>query len=312
MEEERIFIRIIRELCAEKGIDFSLMSFGWLSQLKKGDKIVHITGNRFDLNPEASGHIACDKYATYCVLNDQNIPVCEHKMIFNPSTRSSYIPANGNYSEIISEFLKHGKLVVKPNDGCEGINVFLCNTIREVEIAVQKIFKTQPSLSICPFYDIETEYRTFYLDGDVKLIYGKTKPFVVGDGTSTLGQLIEKLNLPNKSVVADNLKQLDMESVPKKDEIVYISWKFNLSGGATPTILEKGEEYDTVKELAIKAAKAVNIKFATIDVIKLKDGTFKIMEINSGVCGSLFIAQTEEGYDLIKNIYSEAIDLMFK
>ena len=312
MPDERIFITMIRELCAEKNIEFSLLSFNWICQLKKGDKVVHITGNRFDLNPEAAGHIACDKYATYCVLNSQEIPVVKHTMLFNPSTRSAYVPDSGNYALVLQEFLKNNKIVVKPNDGCEGINVFLCNSIKEAEIAIQKIFKTNPSLSICPFYNIKTEYRTFLLNGKVKLIYGKTKPFVIGDGVSTLGELINKLELPDKSVVASNLSLLNLESVPKKDEKVEVSWKFNLSGGAQPTLLEKGELYSQIEELAEKAALAMNSKFATIDVIDTEESGLMILEVNSGVCGTIFIQHIEDGYDMIKEIYSKAIDKMFE
>jgi glutathione synthase/RimK-type ligase-like ATP-grasp enzyme len=233
-------------------------------------------------------------------------------MVFNPALRSAYIPDNGIYVDVIKFFLEHGKVVVKPNDGSQGMNVFCCSTIKEVETAIQKIFRTQPSLSICPFYQIDTEYRTFVLNGEVKLIYGKTKPEVVGDGVSTLGQLVEKLNLPQKSVAEENVRALDLSYVPAEGERVQISWKFNLSGGATPKVLEKGELYSRVEELALKAAHAANAKFATIDVIQDTDGNLWVLEINSGVCGTIFIDHIEGGYEIIKSIYSEAIDEMFK
>ena len=65
--------------------------------------------------------------------------------------------------------------------------------VEDAEEAINKLFETNGSISLCPYYDIKTEYRSFYLDGKVLLIYGKTKPFVIGDGNSTLRELIEKL-----------------------------------------------------------------------------------------------------------------------
>ena len=71
MEEERTFHRLMRELCSEMNIKLEKLSYGWILQLTKDGKVKHITGTLFDLNPEATGEIACDKYATYEVLHSQ-------------------------------------------------------------------------------------------------------------------------------------------------------------------------------------------------------------------------------------------------
>ena len=310
--EERIFHVLMRELCTEMGIELKKLSFDWILQLTKDGKVRHITGNRFDINPEAGGDIACDKYATYEVLKSQNVPVVEHTMVFNPAMRGRYIGDEGVSLTVVSEFLKHGCLVVKPNNGCEGIGVSLCRTLRETEIAIQKLFKSYGSVSISPFYDIKTEYRTFYLNGKVNLIYGKTKPFVVGDGKSTMGELIEQLNLPEKGVVNDNMNAIDLTYVPNDKEKVEISWKHNLSGGALPTVLEKSELYEKIEKVAIQAGKAMNMNFATIDVIQTVDDELYVLEVNSGVCATIFIDLVDGGYETIKEIYRESLNTMFQ
>ena len=312
MKEESIFKNMIYEICQEKGIDYQLLSFNWIIELKKDDKIRHIVGNRFDLNPESSAKIACDKYATYLVLNANKVPSVEHRMFFNISTRNNYVPENGIYSDIIAFFQEKEKVVIKPNSGSEGLNVFLCSSLKEVEEAINTIFKSSHSLSVCPFYNIKTEFRTIVLNGEVKLIYGKERPYVVGDGVSSVGTLLKSVFLPNKRVVEDNLKNINFEYVPKKGEKVMLSWKFNLSGGAYPKLLEKGEMYNKLEKLALDAARVTNIKFASIDIIQEEDDSLFVLEINSGVCTSLFLKEKDEAYDLIKSIYSEAIDEMFK
>ena len=157
-----------------------------------------------------------------------------------------------------------------------------------------------------------TEPFIFYLDGEVKLIYGKTKPFVVGDGKSTVGELVEELNLPDKSVVKDNLKDLDLTYVPTVRENVDISWKHNLSGGAKPTILPKGELYTQIEQLAIRAGKAMNINFATIDVIETTDGSLYVLEINSGIGATIFTELVDGGTEIIKDIYRQAVKKLFQ
>lgn len=310
--EERIFHVLMREVCAEMDINVEKLSYDWILQLSKDGKVRHITGTRFDLNPEATGDIACDKYATFEVLRSQNVPVIEHMMIFNPATRASLIGDEGIWTTVTSEFLKHNSLVVKPNYGCEGQGVFLCRSIKEVETAILKLFKNQNSVSICPYYDIKKEYRTFYLDGKVKLIYGKTKPFIVGDGKSTIGELVEHLNLPNKSVVKDNLMDLNLSYVPAVDEKIDISWKHNLSGGAKPTILQKNDLYTQIEQLAIRAGKAMNINFATIDIIETTDNNLYVLEINSGICATIFTELVDGGTEIIKDIYRQAVKKLFQ
>ncbi len=313
LEEERFLHIIIKELCQEMGIKVEKLSYGWLLQLSKDGKIRHITRNHFDNNPQATGEIADDKYATYEVLKSQEVPVIEHTMIFNPATRSKFIPEEGIWNTVLEKFLKYHKLVVKANDGCQGKEVQLCHNVREIEIAIQKLFyQGQASLSICPFYDIKTEYRTFYLDGEVLLIYGKTKPCVIGDGKTTLGELIEALHLPDKKVIRDNLSVLDMNIVPKKDEKVDISWKYNLSGGATAKVLNRGELYQKIERLVIQAGKAMNMNFATIDVIQTVEDELYVMEVNSGVCATIFAQTIEGGYEIVKGVYRKALEALFE
>ena len=67
-----------------------------------------------------------------------------------------------------------------------------------------------------------------------------------------------------------------------------------------------------LEDLAIKVSKEVNLTFGSIDIIKTRDNRLLIMEANSGVMMNSFIKQHENGYEIAKNIYKDAINLMFK
>lgn len=310
--QKQTFQILIQELCSEMKIKMEILSYGWILQLSKDGKVRHIAGNRFDINPEATGNIACDKYATYEVLNSQNIPVIEHTMMFNPTIRGDYISDEGTWRIPFEIFNKYKKVVVKPNNGAEGIGVSLCNTMKELENAIENLFKTNGSISLCPYYDIKSEYRTFYLNGEIHLIYSKTKPYVIGDGYSSVETLVRKLDLPNKKRVIDNMNFVDITYIPKKGEKIEISWKHNLSGGATLTILEKGKLYEKIEKLAKRAGKAMNIRFATIDIIETTDDQLLVMEVNSGIGATIFIDKIEGGYEKIKNIFRKALEILFE
>ena len=193
--------------------------------------------------------------------------------------------------------------------GLQENGVFLAKSIEEVENFAEKLFlEGKESVSICPYYDIKTEYRCFYLDGKVLLIYGKEKPYVIGNGIDTIENICEKENKP-----IDYSKEniVDYKYIPKKDEKVYISWKHNLAGGAVPKILEKGDLYNNIEDLALKAANAINIRFATVDIIRTAHDKLFVIEINSRVCAERFSQQVENGYDISKEIYRKALKLLF-
>lgn len=310
-KKERFLDIVIRELCEEMNIKLEKLSNDWILQLSKDGKVRHITRNHFDINPHSSSEIADDKYATYEVLKSQKVPVIEHTILFNPAKMSRYVTDEGIWSMVDEEFSRHKCLVIKPNQGYEGKGIELCHTKKEVEKAIEELFQTCLSISICPYYNIETEYRTFYLNGEVHLIYGKNKPAVIGNGQATIEELLTDLNFPNKKVARDNLNILDMTYVPEKGEKVEISWKHNLSGGSIPKVLEKGELYEKIKNLSIRAGKALNMNFATIDIIKTVDSKLYVMEANSGICAELFSRVVEDSYEMVKEIYRKALIAMF-
>lgn len=300
---------LIHEICIEKNIDYHELSNGYIVELKKGNKLRHLIGHLFDLNPQAAGNIINDKYATFSVLKHNCVPVVEHEIIFNPAIRKDYMSDSDLWNRVTQYFNQNNhELVIKPSKGNNGNHVYLCKDFSQVGNAINHCFKEGPTVVLCPFYSSLAEYRTFYLDGKCLFTYKKVKPFVVGDGISSLQDLINK----NSYILPENvLKEIPLSYIPKENEKVELVWKFNLSGGAVAeflddTILEK-EIHEIVKE----AAHYLNIRFATVDILHTINKGLKILEVNSGICMEKFIDQIDSGYQIAKNIYSKAIDKMF-
>lgn len=304
-------VKLLEELCKKLEIKIEKLSFGWVYKLSKSNKIRYITGN-FDINKEASSKIASDKYATYEVVKSQNLPIIEHKMIFNPNERKKYIEKD-IWDICYDEFKAKKKVVVKPNLGLEGKGVFKCKTLDELEIAVKFLLEKNTSISICPYYDIEKEYRAFYLNGKILLIYEKEKPYIVGNGVETIKELVEKLKLPHNKIVKENLEKLDLSYIPNQNEKIEISWKYNLTGGATARVIKKENLiYKTIEELAIRTGKSLDLTFATIDIIKTKENEIYLLEVNSGVSTNIFSNIVKDGKMIEREIYRKALIEMFK
>lgn len=312
MEQTKAFFKIIDELCEEKGIEQKYLSYGWIRELRKKNKSHYVMRYQFDLNSSISFNIASDKFATYEVLKSNNIPTIEHKMIFNPKTRSHYYEQQ--FINEAKELLKKNdnKIVIKANNSCQGKDVYYCSTEEVVEKTINKLFEEKnDTLSACPFLNIEFEYRVVYLCNEVLFVYKKKKPFVVGDGIKTLQELIniKKQDYPNITLI----NELDLNYIPKVGEEVIISWKHNLSGGALPVLLAGDDEFEEeVRKVALKAGQALNIEFATIDVAVTDKKDVLVMEINSSVCMNKFAEIVPGGYEIAKEIYSKAIDKMFE
>lgn len=167
---------LIDEICKEKGIEINYLSFRWIRELKKNNKICHIVRNSFDLNPSSAYQVVNDKYATYEVLKHNNIPVLKHYIIFNPNAEGRCEFAVNIEEEVDEIFTKIGeeKLVLKANTSSEGKNVYLINSKEEAIEIIEELFSQYfTSVSICPFENIECEYRVTFLDGEILNVYKK-------------------------------------------------------------------------------------------------------------------------------------------
>lgn len=306
------FHEIIKEICDEENINFSLLSKDWVIKLEKNNKVRFIAGYKFGVNDHSLGEVLDDKYATYEVLTSLNIPIIKHKIVFNSNNQNEYA-IGSNSQEIIREFFEEhdNNIVIKANEGTCGNEVFHVTILENLTFYTDKLFKKNFSISICPFYDIITEYRAIVVDGEVELLYGKVKPVVFGDGIHSLKELLQAFNL-NYFSNPEKLAKIDADYVPKKDEMFEYNWQFNLSGGASITMKIDEGTIDNVEKLAIDTAKKLNIRFGSVDIIKTVDEKYLVLEINSGVMMKNFVNIHKDGRNIAKNIYKKVIKKMFE
>jgi glutathione synthase/RimK-type ligase-like ATP-grasp enzyme len=85
-------------------------------------------------------------------------------------------------------------------------------------------------------------------------------------------------------------------------------WRHNLDLGARPVLLPPGEARDACVELAIEAAQAIGIRFASVDIVRTAD-EWKVLEINSGV---MMEALGKHHPELVHAAYAAALDKLFE
>lgn len=300
MYKEKQFNKIIKKICEEKNIQYEELSDDWVIKLKRGSKNKFIVGYKFDLNTQATSEICNDKFALYAVLESEGIPVIKHNILFK-NEEDKLKKYFYNYNQ---------NVVLKPNNGTCGNNVLhICN-YNELEDEYNKLISKCYSVDICPFYEIESEYRVIYLPKK-QHIYKKVKPIITGDGFHNVKELLEEFNGDYFSNL-ENLKNenISLDYIPKLGEKIEYEWRFNLSKGAK-IANASDDEKNILINIVEKIVEVINLKFVSIDIVRLPNNQYMVMEINSGVMMENLINLQEDGEQIAKDLYGEAIDMMF-
>lgn len=304
------FIQIIKEICQDLNYQVEFYSQDWIIKICNKNITNFIIAYNFGINKDSSSKICTDKAATSIILTKAEIPNVEHK-IFH--IYDNYNVDKGNWLNMIRFFNKNGnKIVIKSNDGSGGIGVSLVDTLYKLEKETYKKIYNKSALCLSPFQDILEEYRIVMLDEKPKIIFKKCKPVLVGNGQDTILCLINKLydikNTPSQVIAYLEETSLNLNKVLKKGKIIELNWKHNLGSWATPKIVDI--HTDILTELAIRTTKTLGIRFASVDIIKTKEGVYKVLEVNSGVMLSNFALNSETNHKIAKDIYEETIHKM--
>lgn len=305
---------IIKEVCDDLKISVTSLSKDYVMLLEKGKKREYIVGNYFPLNSSSSHLIACDKYATYEVLKNKNIPVIEHFIAYPWTNLDSYAIGQNQYEDFFSYFKNNKKhIVVKANNDSCGKNVFEVKTKKELVRVMDLLFQNHFSVSLCPFYEIEREYRVIILNGKAMYVYSKKRPILVGDGIRTIKELLLEFNpLYYKKEKYEKNLNYDLSYVPSNGEKIIYNWKFNLSCGS---LIVDDVEIKLEKKLiniAKNVQEALNLSFCSVDIIETIDKELLVLEVNSGVMLKHFSKYIDNGREISKTIYKKAIEDLFR
>lgn len=200
------------------------------------------------------------------------------------------VPQGGEYQSIeeaVGNFEKHKNqgIVVKPkstNYGI-GISIFKESATREsFKEAVEIAFEEDDAILVEEFV-AGTEYRFFVLDGEVGAVLLRVPANVIGDGESTISELIDEKNTdplrePNHrgplaiiekgSIETLMLKEqgYTFDSVLEEDEQVFLRENSNISTGGD-SIDFTDEMHESYNAVAVGIAEALDVRVTGIDLI---------------------------------------------
>ncbi len=298
------FAVIIREICEEEGIECIPLSDSWAFYFKFDEKEAYIYGYQFGLNSAVAQSICSDKSTTSDVLSLHNIPNVPHICCMSPLAMD-YANPKGNFKTIEDMLKKHGNIVLKDNHGTGGDLVFLASNLLEAEHAAHKIF-TKGDMAVSPYLPIDEEYRIIILEHEVMLAYSKIRPHLKGNGSSTLVELYNQYLSDGGMLPLPQGNNTSLNHILEKEEIYPLHWKHNLGQGATSNVISDLSEISDITQLARKAANALDITFASVDIIKVT-GNYQVLEVNSGVMMEYLSKETPALRQTAKEIYRKAL-----
>lgn len=215
--------------------------------------------------------IACDKSLTKKLLHEGGVPVPYGYLVTTEE-------------EAVARFRELAQpVVIKPYNGNQGKGVTLK---LQSEKEVRSAFRVAQSYGedvLIEEYIEGRNYRLLVVNGTMVAGAERIPAHVVGDGQSTIQELVNKINLdPERGddhekplskikidpVVLMTLKQrgLTLSYIPKEEEIVYLRDSANLSTGGTSIDVTK-EVHPDNKALAEYATRIVGLDIAGVDLV---------------------------------------------
>ncbi|MFB2881643.1 cyanophycin synthetase [Floridanema aerugineum] len=263
--------------------------------------------------------LASDKESTKQILREAGVPVPRGTVINYLDELADAIADVGGYP-----------IVIKPLDGNHGRGITInITTWEEAEEAYDAAKQVSKAVIVERYYQ-GRDHRILVVNGKVVAVAERIPAHVVGDGKSTIQELIDETNRdPNRGVGHDNVLtriELDrtswqllekqgytLETVLPAEQICYLRATANLSTGGI-AVDRTDEIHPENVWIAQRVAKIIGLDIAGIDVVTaditrpLKEMDGVIVEVNAAP-GFRMHAAPSRG--IARNVGGAVIDMLY-
>jgi len=263
-------------------------------RLIKGDRVEYIKqGTKTSLDNYVVPLIMENKELTKLILKEHDINVPDSVTVKNLE----------DGLKIYSDF-ENKDIVIKPKSANFGEGVLIIKDLKSKEVyanAIEDAFNYSKDVLI-EDYVAGKEYRFLVVTDEVLAVMYRVPANVKGDGIHNIQELVdeknqdlrrgkgyltplEKISIGSIEKQQLNIQNMDVNHVPKQDEVVYLRENSNLSTGGD-SIDFTDEVHEGYKEIAVKSAEAVEAKICGVDIIipdvktKPDKNNYSIIELN--------------------------------
>jgi cyanophycin synthetase len=319
-EEERLgpSTGSIVEEAMSRGIPYIRLNRHSLVMLGYGINQKRIQATVSSTTSNIAVEIACDKEETKNLLEAASIPIPKGIIIYSEEDVERAVSRLGF------------PLVIKPINGNHGrgatINIKTQEQALEGFLIAKKISRAVIVEKFITGYD----YRLLVINYKLVAAAKRTPAAVTGDGKSTIQQLVDIVNSDPRrgyghekeltSIKVDEMtlnilkeKNLTLESVLKKSEILYLKATANLSTGGTATdVTDLVHPYNIF--MAERISRIIGLDICGIDIMApdlttpIHENGGAVLEVNAGPGFRMHIAPTE---GLPRNVAEPVIDMLY-
>lgn len=262
--------------------------------------------------------IACNKEETKRMLDLASIPVAKGNICVDEEDLEATIKTIGY------------PIVLKPLDGNHGKGASINVTNWEDAVAGLEYAKKYSRRIIVEKFITGFDFRVLIIDNKLVAAAKREPAHIKGDGKQNIQQLIDDTNLdPKRGYGHENvLTQIDidrdtldlleklnytLETVPRKDEVVYLKSTANLSTGGTSVDVTDMMHPENIF-ICERISRIIGLDICGVDIMAenltqpLKENGGVILEVNAAPGFRMHLDPSE---GLARNVASPVIDMLY-
>lgn len=295
----------------------------------KNGRRTYFRYNTLDLNRVGSSDIAKDKDYSNFFMKTMGYPTVPGSKTFFSNEWAETIGSPGRNIDAAYRYARKlgFPVIVKPNSGSQGAGISLVYNKQEFYKAVRAVFRLDRIVLVQQLVRGK-DYRIVVLDKKVISAYERIPLNIVGDGKSTIGQL---LKIKQKRFVASSrdtriktsdprivlkLKHqgLTFRSIPIKGQRVYLLDNANLSSGGDSVDVTR-KIHPAFKSLAVQLTRDMGLRLCGVDLmirddIGKKPDIFWVLEINSAPGLDHYAKIGKKQAKIVESLYLEVLKHM--
>ena len=294
----------------------------------KNGKVSYFCYNTLDVNHIGSAKIAKDKGYANFFMQRLGYPIVPGSKVFFSEKFASAIgetdhgPAGAaNYARKLGF-----PVVVKPNSGSQGSGVCVATNGAELDLALAEVFAVS-NVAMVQRHLVGRDYRVVVLGDRVVSAYQRVPLAVVGDGRSSIADLLQqkisqfirdrrncKYDFDDPRIDVKLARQdLSRESVLAKGRQVFLLDNANLSSGGT-SVDVTDDVHPEFRRLCVDLTRQMGLKLCGVDLMidgdisaAPEDGRWWVLEINASPGLDNYTRSGRKQEDLVERLYLEIL-----
>ncbi|OGG79688.1 hypothetical protein A3A39_01675 [Candidatus Kaiserbacteria bacterium RIFCSPLOWO2_01_FULL_54_13] len=283
--------------------------------------------NTLDLNPVGASDVAKDKDYANFFMKHMGYATVEGSAFYS----DHWCKKIGSKKNMHAAYRFARKLgfpvIVKPNEGSHGMGVFLVHNRRQFYRAIKFIFK-EDRVALVQKLVQGKDYRIVVLDTKVISAYERIPLSIVGDGRSSIKELLKKKQKRFRAGSRDTRIHLDdlriahklayqnlaLRSVPERGKRIYLLDNANLSSGGDAVDVTK-PVHPEFKKLAVKLTRDMGLRFCGVDLmvegdIRQKPKKYWVLEVNAAPGLDHYVKTGLAQQKIVENLYLKVLKSM--